>query len=88
MIKIKFSFRVKFKTKTRMTTSILKKTGSRKERDDKGNKKIMVDKRTERADVQLFDLLIYVCQNRPIDFKLNMMIPNTVRYNIESAATR
>ena len=35
-----------------------------------------------------FDLLFLVCQNRPIDFKLGMMIPNTVRYNVESATTR
>ena len=30
-----------------------------------------------------FDLLIMVCQNCPIDFKLGTMIPNTVRYNVE-----
>ena len=32
-----------------------------------------------------FDLLIQVCQ---IDFKLGMITPNTVRSNVESAATR
>ena len=35
-----------------------------------------------------FDLLIYVCQNSPIDFKLGMMTPNTVRYSVERVATR
>ncbi len=35
-----------------------------------------------------FDILIKVCQNCPIDFKLGMMIPNTLRYNVESTDTR
>ena len=35
-----------------------------------------------------FDLLIQVCQNYLIDFILTMMIPNTVRYNVESVSTR
>ncbi len=35
-----------------------------------------------------YDKLIQVCQNSPIDFKRGIMIPNTVWYNVESAATR
>ena len=35
-----------------------------------------------------FDLLIKVCQNCHIDFKLGMMNTNTVWYNVQSAATR
>ncbi len=35
-----------------------------------------------------FDLLIQVCQNCPIDFKLCMIIPKTVKSNVESRATR
>ncbi len=33
-------------------------------------------------------LSILVCQNCPTDFILGMMIPNTITYNEESAATR
>ncbi len=36
----------------------------------------------------LFNSLIFVCQNCPIDFKLGMMIHNTVMYNVESVTTR
>ena len=34
-----------------------------------------------------FDFLIEDCHNCPIDFKLGMMIFDTVRYNVESVAT-
>ena len=32
-----------------------------------------------------FDLLIQACKNCPIDFKLGIMIPNTVRNNLKQA---
>ncbi len=35
-----------------------------------------------------FDLLIQVCKNCAIDLILSMIIPYTVSYNVESAATR
>ncbi len=35
-----------------------------------------------------FDLSIQVYQNCPIDFKLGIMNPNAVSYNVESTATR
>ncbi len=31
--------------------------------------------------------LIYACYNCPVDFKLSMMILDTIRWNVESVAT-
>ena len=60
----------------------------------------MEGKETDRRIDELYQCLLMnsmnykidvnmTCQNSPIDFKLGMlMMPNTVRYNVESAATR
>ena len=38
-------------------------------------------------DFGIFNSLIQACQNCPMTFKLGMMIPDTVRENVESVAT-
>ena len=37
--------------------------------------------------LSLVFVLIYTCYNCPLDFKFGMMIPLTVRYEVESEAT-